>query len=216
MSDVLVFDIETQNFFTDPGVGWNNFGALKISVVGVYSYEQDKYLCFEEGQMEELARLFGTARRLVGFASNRYDIPVLNLYFQKLKGVVPAGADAAGTLEHSALNLWSKDRVDLLDEVERQTGQRVSLARLAEANLGLKKEGRGSDAVALYARGDMEALKSYCLKDVEITKKLYDLYVTQKALLVPQLGVPDPVRLEFAAAASEPALRPGLQQGLSL
>jgi hypothetical protein len=26
-NDVLVFDIETQNFFTDLGVGWNNFGV---------------------------------------------------------------------------------------------------------------------------------------------------------------------------------------------
>jgi hypothetical protein len=31
--DTLVFDIETQNFFTDPDVGWDNYDALKISVV---------------------------------------------------------------------------------------------------------------------------------------------------------------------------------------
>ena len=31
--DTIVFDIETQNFFTDLGVGRDNFAALKISVV---------------------------------------------------------------------------------------------------------------------------------------------------------------------------------------
>src|ERR1044072_708733 len=171
MSDTLVFDIETQNFFTDPGVGWNNFGALKISVVGVYSYEQDKYFAFEEDQMEEMAPLFRSASMLVGFASNRYDVPVLNLYFRKLK-------------DREALNLATKARVDLLEESERQTGSRVSLSRLAEANLGVKKEGHGSQAVQLYADGDMEALKKYCLQDVEITKRLYDLFVADRALMV--------------------------------
>ena len=76
--DTLVFDIETQNFFTDPGVGWDNFAALKISVVGVYSYAQDRYLVFEESEMEKLAELFRGAKRIVGFSMNRYDVPVLN------------------------------------------------------------------------------------------------------------------------------------------
>ena len=71
MSDVLVFDIETKNFFTDPDVGWNNFGALEISVVGVYSYERDEYFCFDETEMEEAGALFATASRIVGFSSNR-------------------------------------------------------------------------------------------------------------------------------------------------
>src|SRR4029077_13744344 len=82
--DTLVFDIETQNFFTDPDVGWDNFAALKISVVGVYSYLQDKYFAFEENEMDKLAELFAGARRIVGFSMNRYDVPVLNHYFLKL------------------------------------------------------------------------------------------------------------------------------------
>ena len=194
MSDTLVFDIETQNFFTDPGVGWNNFGALKISVVGVYSYEQDKYFAFEENQMEEMAPLFLNASKLVGFASNRYDVPVLNLYFRKLK-------------DREALNLWTKDRVDLLEEIERQTGGRISLSRLAEANLGEKKEGHGSQAVDLYASGDIEALKKYCLKDVELTKRLYDLFLADRALLLPDRVTGEARRLEFGAKAGAAAPR---------
>lgn len=185
MQDTLVFDIETQNFFTDQGVGWDNFEALKISVVGVYSYAQDKYFCYTEDEMDKLAELFSGNVRIVGFASNRYDIPVLNLYFQKLG--------------REDLNLWSKERVDLLHEIEMAMGQRISLSRLAEANLGVKKDRHGSEAIGLYARGEIEELKKYCLKDVEITKKIYDIYLAENQLFVPDKRTGETVKVQFGA-----------------
>ncbi len=169
--DTLVFDIETQNFFTSPNVGWDNFEALKISVVGVYSYDQDKYFCYEENEMDKLAELFAGASRIIGFSSNRYDVPVLNIYFQKLN--------------RANLDLWKKDRVDLLHEIEMVTGGRISLSRLAEANLGVKKTRHGSEAIGLYDEGRIDELKEYCLKDVELTKQLYDIYMKEKKLFVP-------------------------------
>ena len=170
--DTIVFDIETQNFFTDPEVGWNNFDALKISVVGLYSYKRDQYFCFKENEMEALAAFFRSAGRLVGFSMNRYDIPVLHRYFQGL-------ADRAG------LDLWGKERVDLLSEIEMATGERISLDRVALANLGTGKTGHGSEAIELYRKGEIEALKEYCLVDVKLTKDLYDIYRTKGEFLIP-------------------------------
>jgi len=43
----IVFDIETKNSFEDVG-GDQNIDKLEVSVVGVYSYDQDKYFCFGE------------------------------------------------------------------------------------------------------------------------------------------------------------------------
>src|ERR1700691_4413345 len=128
--DTLVFDIETQNFFTDPDVGYDNFDALKISVVGVYSYAQDKYFTFEENEMAACAELFAGARTIIGFSMNRYDVPVLNHYFQRL-GKLQDGSPPP--------RLWAMERIDLLDEIELAVRGRVSLSRLAEANLGVKK-----------------------------------------------------------------------------
>ena len=56
--NTLVFDIETSNFFTDPDVGWNNYEAMKISVVGFYSYITNKYECLGVEEMEKLAKIF--------------------------------------------------------------------------------------------------------------------------------------------------------------
>ncbi len=190
--DTLVFDIETSNFFTDPDVGWDNYEALKISVVGVYSYNQDKYFCYEESEMDKLAELFKGDVKIVGFSSNRYDIPVLNLYFQKLR-------------DREQLNLWEKERVDILQEIELATGSRVSLSRLAEANLGEAKTGHGSEAITLFKDGRIEELKTYCLKDVELTKRIYDLYLTNRELLVPNKRTGDIDKISFGKTSDKPA-----------
>lgn len=200
--DTLVFDIETQNFFTDPGVGWNNFGALKISVVGVYSYLKNEYFSFEEDEMKECAKLFSGAERLVGFSSNRYDVPVLNLYFQKLKARPvksgKAGIPHGGIISQgNDLDLWKKDRVDLLEEIEMATGARISLSRLAEANLGEAKDHHGSEAIGLYSEGRMEELKEYCLKDVRLTKELYDLYKDRRHFFIPNKVTGEMAKVEF-------------------
>jgi DEAD/DEAH box helicase domain-containing protein len=188
--DTLVFDIETQNFFTDPDVGWDNYDALKISVVAVYSYLEDRYYCYEEHEMDKLADLFNDARRIVGFSMNRYDIPVLNNYFQRLK---------------NGPKLWEMERVDLLEEIEMATGQRISLDRLAGANLGFGKTHHGSEAIALYRDGKMEELKEYCVNDVKLTKDLYDLYRKQNFLLMPSKKTGEIIKVEFAKP-STPAL----------
>jgi DEAD/DEAH box helicase domain-containing protein len=168
--DTLVFDIETSNFFTDPEVGWNNFEALRISVVGVYSYAHDRYTCYEELEMAKLAELFTASDRIVGFSINRYDVPVLHSYFQREKG----GPD-----------LWGKERVDLLEEVEMLTGQRISLDRLARANLETGKTHHGAEAIGLFRDGKIQELKDYCLNDVRLTKDLYDLYRSRRYLFIP-------------------------------
>lgn len=186
--DTLVFDIETQNFFTDPGVGRDNFDALKISVVGAYSYGRDEYFCYEENEMGLLAELFRASSRLVGFSMNHYDVPVLHRYLYAHSGRDPA------------LDLWRKERVDLLQEIEIATGERISLSRLAEANLGVKKDRHSSAAIALWRSRRIAKLKEYCLKDVELTKRLYDLARVNGYLMVPRKNTRELVKVNLSAA----------------
>jgi len=184
MDDTIVFDIETQNFFTDKGVGWNNFEALRISVIALFSYNKNKYFVFEEKELSNVVDFFRNSKTLVGFSINRYDIPVLNIYFQKMK-------------INPELNLWEKQRIDLLEEIESLYGQRISLSKLAEVNLGEKKERHGSEAGDLFFSGQIEELKKYCLKDVELTKKIYDLYLNQNRLIFPDKKTGKNLILDF-------------------
>lgn len=186
MADTIVFDVETQNFFTDPEVGEGNYNALRVSVVGVYSYAADGFFCFEESELMAAAELFRRAGLLVGFGLNYYDVPVLNRYFLRLP---------------SPLNLLDKKRLDLLGEIEMVTGRRVGLGRLAEANLDIGKIGSGAMAVELYRQGRIEELKRYCLRDVEITRRLFEQYRDYGYLFIPAAGG-ERNRVEFAKPAA--------------
>lgn len=169
--DKLVIDIETKNLFSDVG-GEHNLRKLDVSVVGVYSYNQDKYLCFDEYQMPELGAFFQRTGLIIGFSINRFDIPVLEKYFSFKLSAIP--------------------RLDILEEIEFALGHRVSLDILAKTNLGgIGKTHHGTEAVTLYRDGNMDELKSYCLNDVKLTKELYDLGKKRKFLVVPdrQTGV---------------------------
>jgi DEAD/DEAH box helicase domain-containing protein len=123
---------------------------------------------------------------------NRYDVPVLNNYFQKLGAHSP--------------RLWDMERVDLLEEIEMAAQQRISLSRLAEANLGIKKDRHGSEAIALYRDGRMDELKAYCQQDVKITKELYDLYKKQSYFMIPDKKTGEMIRVGLAKTATTAGL----------
>jgi len=165
MKDKLVIDIETKDTFQEVG-GKENVEKLSASFIGAYSYNQDQYLSFHENELEKFGPLLQNANLIIGFAINRFDLPVLNKYYN--------------------FNLLSLPRLDLLEEIELVYGQRISLDILAKANLAISKTGHGLDAIEYYKQGNFQALADYCLQDVRITKDLYELIKTQGYLSIPK------------------------------
>ena len=100
MTDKIVLDIETKNTFAD--VGRDNFDALEISLVGAYSYNQNKYFCFDENQLDGFAQLCQSANLLIGFSINRFDLPVLKKYL--------------------TFDLFNMASFDILDKINRPKG----------------------------------------------------------------------------------------------
>lgn len=173
--DKIVIDIETSNTFAD--VGRNNFEALDVSVVVIYLYDEDKYIAYEKNELNKLGERLKNAELIIGFAINRFDLPVLAKYFN--------------------FNLFDILNIDILDEIELSSGRRIGLDLLARENLGYGKTGKGLDAPILYAEGKMEELKEYCKNDVKVTKEIYDLAVKQGYLMVPQRGGGDSIKVNL-------------------
>ncbi|OGY62431.1 MAG: hypothetical protein A2745_03085 [Candidatus Harrisonbacteria bacterium RIFCSPHIGHO2_01_FULL_44_13] len=174
--DKLVIDIETKNSFADVG-GQDHLNDLLISGVGVYSYNRNTFLYFDENQLNDLAPVLQKAGLIIGFSINRFDIPVLANYFN--------------------FNLFAVPRLDLLDEIELLLGQRVGLDLLAKTNLGIGKTHYSLEAIKLYRDGNFEELKNYCLNDVKITKELYELAQKQGHLLVPKKITGELIKVNF-------------------
>src|SRR3989344_2597805 len=157
----VVFDVETKHSFDEVG-GRNNFEKLGVSVVCAYVYGDDpstalgagQYYSFEEHELPEFEKLLSAAGCVIGFNIHHFDLPVLKPYL--------------------AINVKKLPTLDLMDGVERGVGFRVSLDNLAEQTLGARKSGDGLQAIRWYKEGKIDEIKKYCMKDVELTKNLYE------------------------------------------
>jgi len=165
MKDKIIFDIETKNTFADVG-GQENIEKLEVSLIGAYSYNQDKYFAFREDEIDKFGPMLQNAGLVIGFASNRFDLPVLK--------------------KHFPFNVMAVPKLDLLEEIELAYGQRISLSIAAQTNLNIDKSGHGLDAIEYYKKGDWEALEKYCLQDVKVTKELYEFIKNKGYLHIPQ------------------------------
>lgn len=183
--DKIVLDIETKNTFADVG-GQANLTKLRISFVGVYSYKQDAYLSFFENELDKLGPILQSAGLIIGFSSNRFDLPILNEYYP--------------------FNVKAIESLDILDDIEEKLGHRVSLDQLAHTNLKTGKTAHGLEAIKFYNEGRFEDLKNYCLNDVKITKDLYELGIKQKYLLVPTNHGKEIVKVDFNWHARLPSI----------
>lgn len=153
MGDVIVLDLETQKSFDDVG-GRANLHLLRVSVVGLYSYERDEFRTYTEWETPSLRRVLEEASLVIGFNTKRFDYAVLEPYFKK--------------------PLRSIASLDIMEDVERHLGHRLSLETLAQATLGHGKTGDGLDAIRFFRAGELDKLKSYCLADVKLTRDLFE------------------------------------------
>lgn len=152
--NIIVLDLETKRTFEDVG-GRDNLGELGVSLVGVFSYLHNDYQIFWEADFPKLLSLFAGKPLVVGFNHKRFDLPVLQPYFKNF-------------------DLQSLSLLDILDELNKTLGHRVSLDSVAQGTLGTRKSGHGLDAIRYWNRQELDKLQKYCLDDVRITKEIYE------------------------------------------
>jgi len=153
---LVVFDVETQRAFDE--VGGYHPEKLGISVAGVYWRDNEKgeewLRGFREKELTEMFRYFERADLIVGFNSVQFDLPVLSPYYVGDLSMLPS--------------------LDVMLEMEKELGYRPSLNAVAKETLGVQKMGHGLDALDYYHDNEWEKLTKYCLRDVEVTRDLYD------------------------------------------
>lgn len=151
MTSAIVLDLETKFSFQDVA---NDLKKLGVSLVGIYKYDTLSYESFTEKDFSRLFTILEASSQIIGFNILKFDMPVLAPYY-------------VGDLSKFPV-------LDLLDDVQRALGFRVSLDDLAKETLGEKKNGHGLLAIEYYRSGQMDKLREYCLHDVAITQKLYE------------------------------------------
>jgi DEAD/DEAH box helicase domain-containing protein len=162
---VVVFDIETANWFSE--TGGNSPEDLTIALVGIHDSETG-YASFIESELPALWKILERTDLLVGYNSDHFDVPLLNKYYPG--------------------DLSKIKSLDLMKEVHARLGRRLKLDSIAEGTLGQKKIGNGGESVRWWKAGEVEKVRAYCLKDVELTKKIFDYALAHGSVKYKELG----------------------------
>lgn len=156
----LILDVETQKIFDEVGgyfpekLGISFVGAIeRVGFPEEGEAIETRHQFFEK-DLDDLLPLIVKADILVGFNIIGFDLPVLKPYFK--------------------LDLETLPTLDLLQIIKEQAGRRISLDAVAKVTLGTQKSGIGLDAIEFFRTGKLDQLAAYCMKDVEITRDLYD------------------------------------------
>jgi DEAD/DEAH box helicase domain-containing protein len=159
---VIFFDLETQKSAQEVG-GWRNTHLMRVSVAVIFDSLEKRFLAFKEEEIDALLTHLEKADLVVGFNIKRFDYTVLGAYTGK--------------------KLDSLTTFDILEDVHRRLGFRLSLDHLVVETLNRGKSGDGLQALEWFKQGEFDKLSDYCRMDVELTRDLF-MYGLEKGHLI--------------------------------
>lgn len=176
MKKVAVYDLEIKNPIEKIQGGWNNHAAMGISCLGLYDYDEDRYMAFDDHTKDEFLKKYFHNEQvsLVTFNGLKFDNEVV---VKNWNGNSPP----------------LHKPYDILHEVWQALGKTsfhkgVSLGALCTETLHIKKSGSGAFAPQLFEEKRFAELYSYCLHDVWMTKKLFDFIKLHGYVMSPEYG----------------------------
>lgn len=175
---VVTFDIETANFFSD--VGSNDPADLTLAIVCIHDSETGEYSSYLESELPQLWTILERTDMLVGWNSDHFDIPLLNKYYPG--------------------DLTRIKSLDLMKEIQQVLGRRLKLDAVSEGTLKANKTGgKGGQSVIWWREGRVDEVRDYCLKDVELTRKIFDYALEHSSVKYKELGKNHEIKLETSA-----------------
>lgn len=171
---VVTFDIETANWMTDTGS--SDPAALTVAIVCIHDSQTGEYSSYVQEELPLLWPILERTDMLVGYNSDHFDVPLLNKYYPG--------------------DLTKIKSLDIMAEVHKAYGRRLRLDAIAEGTLGTKKSGHGSQAVQWWRAGEVDKVRQYCLKDVEITRRIFDYALEKGSVKYKELGKTHEIHLD--------------------
>lgn len=170
---IITFDIETANWMSD--IGTSDPADLTIALVCIHDSQTGEYKSFLEPELPQLWKILENIDLLVGYNSDHFDIPLLNKYYPG--------------------DLTRIKSLDIMKEIQRVAGRRLRLDAIADGTLGKKKSADGAQSIKWWRAGEVEKVRQYCLKDVEITREIFDYAIKNGNVKYRELGRVHEVKL---------------------
>jgi DEAD/DEAH box helicase domain-containing protein len=168
----VAFDLEIMDGVDGVTKTWDDArnGRCGVSVLCLYDSDLDQYLMFDNNNLTDGLQYLRHADLIVGFNSREFDVPCLEGAVGQSLGFVP--------------------HCDMLQEIWGVLGKRrkgFKLADICERTLGITKNTSGDHAPDLYAAGRFAELHTYCLRDVQLTARLFE-YIVDNGHIIDPVG----------------------------
>jgi len=161
MKNIVYFDLETQKAADEVG-GWHKKSDMKMSLGVTFGTAHGEYRIYGEKQVEDLIKELQRADLVIGFNVLNFDYEVLHGY--------------------TMLDLKQLPTLDLMIDLEKRLGHRLSLDSVAQATLGVEKTAEGLQAIRWFRQGEMLKIAEYCCYDVKITRLVHEYGKANKQL----------------------------------
>jgi hypothetical protein len=161
MKNLVYFDLETQKSAEEVG-GWNNIRDMRMSIGVTYSTARGSYQIYQEDQVNDLITELQRAGMVIGFNHLRFDYEVLHGY--------------------TIFDLTQLPTLDLMIDLQKTLGHRLSLDSIATATLGVEKTSEGLQAIHWFKEGKLLEIAEYCCYDVKITRLVHEYGVAHRQL----------------------------------
>jgi DEAD/DEAH box helicase domain-containing protein len=147
LKDEIYFDLETLRLSDEVVGGWAKIKDFGLAVAVTWDRKHGFRRWYEKDAKSLISELRKFSR-VVTFNGDGFD-------FEVLRGYAP-------------LRIPRKCSLDLLSDLKRKLGHRVSLDHVGEQTLGRYKSGSGKDAIKWWRAGKREKVVRYCENDVQL------------------------------------------------
>jgi DEAD/DEAH box helicase domain-containing protein len=151
--NTVYFDLESQKLFQE--VGGRDASKLLLACGVTWSTTRNDFAVYWEKDASALIAELKSADRVIGFNIISFDYVVLKPYAPNE-------------------NFRAFRSTDMLQDIFRTLGFRLSLDSIAKASLGATKTADGVQSVEWFKNGELDKVAEYCKADVDITRRVYE------------------------------------------